>query len=380
MRLMISASSAFHARRLGVFLVVGWLGFALQIAALALLVSVGGWPWLPATVAAVELAVIHNFLWHEGVTWRDRETQPDSARLGRSAAFPRFVRFNLATGMTSIAGNVVLMGVYAGLLGLPPLVANVAAVATMSVLNFVVANRWVFAALLVSACSATLMAAPRSDTLEAWNRYVSETETRIERAVAAPRADVRDLRAEGGNHGVPSGTISMWRGSVFIPGARLDDVLNQLHYPGTPPPQEDVMAAHVISRGADSHRVFIRLVRHAIVTVTYDTEHDMTFRRRSPMLATARSVATRIDEVGGGDRGFLWRLNSYWRYEQVNGGVRVDVESITLSRDVPALVRPIASPIVSQISRESMVRTLEALQRYLTPGSPQPALAATARG
>jgi putative flippase GtrA len=358
-------SFVFPTRRFGVFLAVGWLGFALQLAVLALLVSSVGWSWLPATVVAVELAVIHNFLWHERVTWRDRNTTLDSARLG-GQAFSRFVRFNVTTGLTSIAGNVVLMGVYAGLLGVPPVAANVAAVATMSVLNFVVADRWVFAAVFVCACSATVMAAPRSDTLEAWNRYVAETETRIERAVAAPRADVRDLRADGANHAVPSGTISTWRGSVFIPGAKLDEVLKHLQYPGTPPPQEDVVASHVISRGTDSLRVFIRLVRHAIVTVTYDTEHDMTFRRRSPTLATARSVATRIDEVGGGDRGFLWRLNSYWRYEQVNGGVRVDLESITLSRDVPSLVRPIASPIVSRISRESMVRTLEALRQYLS--------------
>src|SRR5262245_52915209 len=96
----------------------------------------------------------------------------------------------------------------------------------------------------------------------------------------------------------------------------------------------------------------------------------MTFRRRSPTLATARSVATRIDEVGGGDRGFLWRLNSYWRYEQTSGGVRVELESITLSREVPAVLRPVASPIVSRISRESMVRTLDALARYLCPSIP----------
>jgi hypothetical protein len=210
------------------------------------------------------------------------------------------------------------------------------------------------------------MAAPRSDTVAAWNKHVAETEARVERAVTAPHADDRELRTEGETRGVPSGTISTWHGSVFIPGATLDRVLARLQHPGTPPPQDDVVASHVISRGRDSLRVFIRLVRHAIVTVTYDTEHDMTFHRRSPTLATARSVATRIDEVGGGDRGFLWRLNSYWRYEQLNGGVRVDLESITLSRDVPALVRPIASPIVSRISRESMVRTLEALRTYLT--------------
>ena len=68
-------------------------------------------------------------------------------------------------------------------------------------------------------------------------------------------------------------------------------------------------------------RVFVRLVRHAIVTVTYDTEHEMRFRRVDADVATARSVATRIEEVGGSDHGFLWRLHSYWRYEEVNGGV-----------------------------------------------------------
>jgi len=355
-------SFVFPARRLGVFLAVGWLGFALQIGVLAVLVSVAGWPWLPATVVAVELAIVHNFLWHERVTWRDRKGQPEASA---SARLARFARFNLATGVTSIAGNVLLMAMYVGLTGLPPVLANVAAVATMSVLNFVVADRWVYAAVLVGACAATASAAPQRDALDAWNRYVTESEARLERAVQSARSNDRELRAEGDTRGVPSGTISAWRGSVFIPGARLDGVLHRLQYPGTPPPQEDVVSSRVLSRDDESLRVFIRLVRHAIVTVTYDTEHEMTFRRRSPTMATARSVATRIDEIGGGDRGFLWRLNSYWRYEEVDGGVRVDVESLTLSRDVPAVVRPIASPIVSRIARESMTRTLEALRRYL---------------
>jgi len=110
--------------------------------------------------------------------------------------------------------------------------------------------------------------------------------------------------------------------------------------------------------------VYIRLVRHAIVTATYDTEHQMTFTRHSPTLATARSVATRIEEVGGGDRGFLWRLHSYWRYEQQPGGVLVELDSLTLSRSVPAIVRPVAMPMVNQVARESMTGTLEALKRF----------------
>jgi putative flippase GtrA len=341
--------------RFGTFLAVGWLGFALQLAVLAVLTSVADWPWLPATIVAVELAVVHNFLWHERVTWRDRH----------DAGLKRFARFNLATGITSIAGNVALMAVFVGLVGVPPVAANVLAVVTMSVVNFFVSDRWVFAVALVCVSATGASAAPRTETLDAWNRHVAETEKRWEAAVSSPRSADRDLRAEGESIGVPSGTISLWRGSIFVPGADLEQVLNRLQYPGTAPPQEDVVSSRVLSRGHDSVRVFIQMVRHAIITVTYDTEHEMTFRRRTPTLATARSVATRIDEVGGGDRGFLWRLNSYWRYEQVGGGVRIDLESLTLSRDVPTLVRPIASPIVSRIARESMVRTLDALRQYL---------------
>ncbi len=341
--------------RFGTFVAVGWLGFAIQLTALAALISIAHWPWLPATIVAVELAVVHNFLWHERVTWRDR----------RVPGFKRFARFNVATGITSIVGNVALMAMFVGGMGLPPVAANVLAVGTMSVVNFFVADRWVFAAALICVCATPAAAAPQPETLNAWNRYVAETEARLEATISSPRSAAQNVRAEGESVGVASGTISRWRGSIFVPGARLEQVLNRLQYPGTAPPQEDVVSSRVLARGQDSLRVFIRLVRHAIVTVTYDTEHEMTFRRRTPTIATARSVATRIDEVGGGDRGFLWRLNSYWRYEQVAGGVRIDLESLTLSRDMPALLRPIASPIVSRIARESTVRTLEALGAYL---------------
>ena len=85
----------------------------------------------------------------------------------------------------------------------------------------------------------------------------------------------------------------------------------------------------------------------------------------TPRLATARSVATRIEEVGGSDHGFLWRLHSYWRYEEIDGGVLVELESLTLSRDVPSIIRPIAAPLVTRVARESVDRTLAALRRYL---------------
>jgi hypothetical protein len=67
----------------------------------------------------------------------------------------------------------------------------------------------------------------------------------------------------------------------------------------------------------------------------------------------------------GRDRGFLWRLNSYWRYQQEADGVRIQAESLSLSRPVPAMLKPAASPVINHIGRDSMTRSLDALRRFL---------------
>jgi putative flippase GtrA len=362
-----SASSAAARSRWARFIGTGLLGFLLQLTSLWLLTSRARWPWLAATVVSVELAVVHNFLWHARWTWADR---PGDWRV-------RFARFQLTNGLTSIAGNAAVMALCAGVLGWRPIPANVCAVALIAVVNFVSADRWVFRMVrgprVVATLAAVWMLLPTSaaaqttETIAAWQRCVAATEARLERSRTMPPAGAADPAAPtGGSIRVPSGTISDWTGSVFIRGITLDRVLQRLQQPGTPPPQEDVVSSRVIARTDDSLRVSIRLVRRAIVTVTYDTEHEMRFHRWTPRLATATSVATRIAEVGGSDHGFLWRLHSYWRYEEVDGGVRVDLESLTLSRDVPSMVRPIAAPLIARVARESMVRTLEALRRYLS--------------
>ena len=350
------------------FAAIGALGFVIQLAALWSLTRLARWPWLPATIAAVELAVVHNYWWHVRWTWGER----------RVPAAAGFVRFQLINGAASIAGNGALMALFAGALRLPPLPANVLAVTMMSVVNFLTADRWVFGrralpavTLSLTAVCAAMPAAAAAQPVEAiaaWDRYVAAAEARPE--PSCPRADrpvTDEIAANGDSIRVASGTISDWRGTVFVPGVTLDRLLHRLQYPGTPPPQEDVVASHVIARDDEGTlRLSIRLVRQAIVTVSYETEHEMRFRREAPTVATARSVATRIAEIGGTDHGFLWRLNWYWRYEQVAGGVRVSLRSLTLSRDVPVLIRPIAAPLVNRIARESVVRTLDALRRFYT--------------
>jgi len=117
------------------FNAVGAIGIGVQLIVLTALRSGFGIGYLWATALAVESAVIHNYLWHERFTWRDRETESSLAR---------FVKFNLTTGMFSIGGNLLLMRVLVGAFGMNYLVANLVTIATCSVVNFVVSDRVVF--------------------------------------------------------------------------------------------------------------------------------------------------------------------------------------------------------------------------------------------
>ena len=248
---------------------------------------------------------------------------------------------------------------------------------------------------------ATLRAASlRPATLLGWHAYVHATEARIARELESdagflaqdfapsPDTDRRSLMsghvgivrvstpgADGDAIAVPEGMVHHWRGSVFIPGASVDRVLARVANPGPGDvAQDDVIALRVLDRGPGSLRLFLRLQRSQIVTVVYNTEHAVQYTRHGDGRATSRSVATRIAEVAapatpdewerplGEDRGFLWGLNSYWRYEQVRGGVLVECESISLSRAVPSLVRGAVRPLVDQVARGSMERTLLAMR------------------
>ena len=144
------------------------------------------------------------------------------------------------------------------------------------------------------------------------------------------------------------------------------------------------LASRLIERNGDRLRVFMKLRRTNLITVTYNTEHAVEYKRISATRATARSVATKIAELANAgtpeerersaddDNGFLWRLNAYWRYEAVPGGVIIECESVSLSRAVPLLVRPVANPIVDRVARESLNRTLTGL-RTLLDGEEWPA-------
>jgi putative flippase GtrA len=120
--------------RLARFNIVGVLGFALQLGVLTALVG-AGWPVFLATIVAVEVAVLHNFAWHERWTWAD---VPGSRRA-------RLARFHALNGVISLGGNAVITAALAQA-GAPVVVANLGAVLTCAMLNFAAAHLYVFCA------------------------------------------------------------------------------------------------------------------------------------------------------------------------------------------------------------------------------------------
>ena len=120
------------------FNLVGGVGIAVQFAALFLFKSVLRFDYLLATALAVEVAVVHNFVWHEQFTWADR-VQPS----WRHSTL-RLLRFNLTTGAVSILGNLALMRVMVGQGHMNYLLANAIAIALCSLANFLVSEEWVF--------------------------------------------------------------------------------------------------------------------------------------------------------------------------------------------------------------------------------------------
>ena len=353
------------------------------------------------------------------------------------------MRFNLFNGLVSVAGQLAFTSLYVESFGIHYAYANILAIASCSMVTFAVCDRLVFEigattparraapsphsrhtasrisqgrrrAIGGSVVFATVIAmAAHAEaaeltphTLAAWFAYVDATEQRIaaeqvsnrgfllldfdEEAdrmrEALRRGDVLVSRGETRDSAdavidVPKGAIHHWRGGIFIPGVSLDDVLGRAQQPSASRElQDDVLEARVLEQRADGSRMFLKLRRTKIVTVHYNTEHDIRYVRHDGLRASSRSVATKIAELMhtgtpreeekpvGNDRGFLWRLNSYWRYEQVEGGVIVECESVSLSRSVPFTLRWLVTPLILAAARESMERTLITLRTRTRSG------------
>jgi hypothetical protein len=173
---------------------------------------------------------------------------------------------------------------------------------------------------------------------------------------------------------IPGGMIHDWEGMVFIPGAKLDQVLAVLqdynkHSAYYAP---DVESAKIESREGDHFQVYMRFRRKKIVTVVLNTEQDVMYFHDSATREHSRSSAVRIREVANPgtkeerekspteENGFLWQMETWWRMEERDGGVYVQNEAVTLTRDIPAGLGWLIGPFVTSIPKETLEFTMNA--------------------
>jgi hypothetical protein len=239
----------------------------------------------------------------------------------------------------------------------------------------------------------------KPETIDAFDRYAQLTEAQIDselarrqpflwveglpenRRAAADR-DLRDgkvvidhLETLDGEKkvSVPGGLIHHWTGTIFIPGATLaqtiafeQDYDNQQQYF-----RPDVMRSKILQRNGNDFVIDLRFYKKKIITTVIDTTHDVHYQPVDATHQWSRSHTTRIQEVEdagkpdeklepeGHDRGFLWRMNTYWRFEEKDGGTYVECQSISLTRDIPTGLGWMIGPYVNSVPRESLTFTLD---------------------
>lgn len=244
---------------------------------------------------------------------------------------------------------------------------------------------------LVGLTTASLAGADlETGTVAAFDRYVEATERGhasgpflwVDGAPQALQNDLRrggfvieslETRDQNRDIEIPGGIVHHWLGTVFARGATLAQAVALLqdydrHASLYAP---NVARSKLIARDGDRFTVFLRFSMKKVITVVVNSEHDARFTRLGADRASSRIVSTRIAQVEdagtasehelpvGRDGGYLWRLNSYWRFQEREGGVMIQCESITLTRQIPFLARALVRPFVDSIPRETLSFTLE---------------------
>lgn len=197
---------------------------------------------------------------------------------------------------------------------------------------------------------------------------------------------IHTLDAKGQRINIPGGLVNHWVGDVLIPNTELSSALDVLRdykdFKDIYKPE--VIRSRLVSRkDDDDYKVYLRLQKKTIVTVTLDTWYDIHFTRVDATHGYSRSISTRIQQVEdagtpqehldpvGHDSGYLWRIDSYWRYEQHGNGVIIEWESIALSRPIPFLIAWFVKPLIRNIASDTVQNMLTATRKAVLAQKPQ---------
>ncbi len=254
--------------------------------------------------------------------------------------------------------------------------------------------------LLLLHCPAISCAAAelKQKTVEAFDHYVRNTEARMDAELrpggpflwvdCLPRSRRQHLydllqrgqlemrqentEEDGKPIEVPDGLIHHWIGVAFAPGVSLERALSLLqdydnHWRTYKP---DVRRSKLLEHTNNTFKIYL------------NTEFEVHYTRIDATHVASRAVSARIAELAspeqpdspefpvGQGHGYLWRVNNYWRLEEKDGGVYMQVESIALSRDVPAIFAWFVKPLIRRVSRQTLANLLSTTRRgLLSPGT-----------
>jgi hypothetical protein len=252
-------------------------------------------------------------------------------------------------------------------------------------------QRGLFIAFLLAAAPSCAQAAPPPAALSAFNSYIGAVEARLERqhrsqagflapqpapAQAGQRLRQGDLIVErltpATGTEFDGAMLHHWRGTAFAPGATAADFERLMKdfdaYPKHYSPQ--VLQAKVLSRQGDRLQATMRVRQRHILTVVMDTAFVIEFGRLDARHGYSISRSTQISEIEfpgtrheralspSEDQGFLWRLSTFWSYEERDGGLYMQIESVSLTRSIPASLGWAIGPFVESVPRESLEFTL----------------------
>ena len=238
--------------------------------------------------------------------------------------------------------------------------------------------------------SAAASAGPPPETVAAFERHVADVQARLDeerhgsrpflwlhtlpperqRRVLAKLVSGEVIVERLAEPEAPGGLIHHWVATALLPGVQLSRVVDLMQdyeaYAAVYGPA--VQDSALISRTGPRFRVFLRLFTRKVVTVVLDTDYIVEYVPAGPDRFQVHSVATRVEEAGAADHGFVWRLNTYCALEARVADTVVQCESVTLSRAIPFGLAWLVSPFVTSVPRESLTFTLERMRDVLVEG------------
>ena len=234
---------------------------------------------------------------------------------------------------------------------------------------------------------------PSSAALASFNLYITTVEGRLSfqhRDASGFLASENEGRlrqsepiieklAPASPSGFPGAMLHHWRGTMFVSGAKAADFERLMRnfgaYPQVYDPQ--VTQCRILSQQGDQYRVAMRVRQKHVLTVVMDTTYDVGFGRLDPKHGFSVSRSLKISEIADArtskehalseseSHGFLWRLNTYWSYEERDSGLYMQIESVSLTRSIPTGLGWAIGPFVESVPRESLEFTLRSTANAL---------------